>query len=187
VRRATTAVVVASLLGVVLPVFAQGGQSSQHDDGLILELFRTRSGTASDQQQTLTIRFANAGKVAVTIPEPMKFCADTMNGFVMVYKKVLSRSRSPETGHGCAAHRGPRKDILADAESWRRLGPGETYDIIVPLQSAVTLNPDARYELLAKYYPPHLSSTELGTLAANGIIVVQQTIESPPIIIEPQQ
>ena len=114
----------------------------------------------------------------------MKLCANTLNGFLMVYKKVLSRSQYPETGRGCTADGFGRRDVLADAKKWKTLAPGDVYDITVPLLTAVSLNPDARYELRAKYYPPHLTTKELSTLDAHGISVVQQTAESQPIIVE---
>ena len=188
-RARASVVILAALVGICLPLVAQDATAAQErsTSGLRLELLRTHSGSASIERDDLTIRFFNAGAVTITMPEPMVLCADTLGGFVMVYRRVLSRSRYPETGRGCVADRMARLDVVTGPKTWRKLAPREVYSITVPLKRAVTLNPDGRYEIRAKYYPPPFTPTELSTLAAQGIVVVQHTIESPPLIMEPQE
>jgi hypothetical protein len=73
-----------------------------------------------------------------------------------------------------------RTDVLAEAKKWKTLAPKDVYEFTVS-RGMLLLNADGRYELTAKYYPPYLTSAELRLLAANGITVVQETVESPPL------
>jgi hypothetical protein len=130
---------------------------------------------------------SNEGKRSVSFPEPVRFCGSP-DGFVMVYTRILSPFVEDGMGKGCAYDRaGPRTDVLAEAKKWIKLLPKDVYQFTVPLHGASPfLNAGGRYELTAKYYPPSLTSAERELLAANGVTVVQEPIESPPLIVEPR-
>lgn len=138
-------------------------------------------------EETLTIRLSNEGETTLSFPAPGELCGDSLNGFVMVYIRILSPSQNEQLGRSCMIDRLERTDILAEAKKWKTLAPTDVYEFTVPLRSALLLNVDARYELTAKYYPPQLTSAELRLLTANRIKVVEKSVESPPIIVEPQQ
>jgi hypothetical protein len=169
------------------PALAQGDPPSPRTamNRVRLMLIRGIHADATGSEEILTIRLSNEGKTTLSFPEPGHLCGDSLNGFVMVYKRILSPSRHDEVGSGCIVDRVARTDILVETKKWKTLAPGGVYEITVPLRSML-LNADRRYELTAKYYPPHVTSGELSVLAANGITLPRQTIESSPIIVQPQ-
>lgn len=140
-----------------------------------------------EPQPILTLRLSNQGKTTLSFPQPGQLCADSMNGFVMVYKQILPPLHNDEIGSGCVIDRVARADVLSETKKWKTLAPGDVYEFSVPMDGMLLLNADARYQLMARYHPPHLTSSELSLLAANGIAVLQETIESPPIIVGPQK
>ena len=185
-KRETNLVLVAALTITCGFSSVQGDPPSTHpsNSSIHLVLFLgTREG-ASRKEETLTIRMSNEGEATVSFPQPGQLCGDSLDGFVMVYKKVLSRSVHDEIGRGCVIDRVARTDVLAEAKKWKTLAPKDVYEFTVSLGGALLLNTDERYELTAKYYPPHLTSAELDLLTANGITVVKETIESLPLIVE---
>jgi hypothetical protein len=112
-------------------------------------------------EEILTIRLSNEGRTTVSFPQPAQLCGNSLEGFVMVYKKLLSPSVHQEIGRGCIVDRIGRTDVLAEAKEWKTLAPKDVYKFTVSLRGALLLSADGRYELTAKYYPPYLTSTEL--------------------------
>jgi hypothetical protein len=169
------------LLSSILPVIAQEGPtSSTNTSEILLQLSLSRVG----EEERLTIRFINLGQGPISMPKPTEFCGDSLDGFVMVYRKVLRPGEDDDSGTGCTYDRVAREDILAEAAKWVTIAHGAPHDITVPLLKAVSLSPGGKYEIYARYYPPHLKDVELSTLVANGIYPVQVIVNSAPIILE---
>jgi hypothetical protein len=187
-KRATNLVLFAALTITCALSMAQGGHPSPRpaNNSIRLVLISGTRDGALGREEILTIRFLNEGKTSVSFPQPGQLCANSLDGFVMVYKKILSRSVHDEMGRGCVSDRVARTDVLAEAKKWKTLAPKDVYEFTVSLRGALLLNADGRYELTAKYFPPYLTRAELSLLAENGITVVQERAESPPLIVEPR-
>ena len=188
-KRAANLVLVAALTITCALSVAQVNppSTSPVSNSVRLVLILGNREGASGPEEILTIRLSNEGKTSVSFPEPVRFCGSP-DGFVMVYTRILSHSVHDGLGKGCAYDRaGPRTDVLAEAKNWKKLAPKDVYEFTVSLRGdPLLLNTDGRYELRAKYYPPYLGSAELKLLAANGVTVVQEPVESPPLIVEPR-
>jgi hypothetical protein len=187
-KRATDLVLVAALTITCALSNAQDDSPSTRpaNNSIHLVLILGNREGALATEETLTIRMSNEGNASVSFPEPGQLCGDSLDGFVMVYKKILSRSANVQLGRGCVVDKVARTDVLAEAKKCKTLAPKEVYEFTVSLRGALLLNANGRYELTAKYYPPHLTSAELSLLTANGITVVQETLESLPLLVEPR-
>jgi hypothetical protein len=54
-----------------------------------------------------------------------------VNGFVMVYNKILSPSQHDEASSACFVDRVARTDVLAETKKWKTLAPGAVYEFTV--------------------------------------------------------
>jgi len=114
------------------------------------------------------------------LPKPLINCG-CIDGYVMVSQKLLSRSKKPELGTGCAADRLSRADVVAEAQKeWLRLHPSESYDL--PLEPWF-ISRRAKYELRAEYFPARFGPQELKALSENEINIVQTRSVSDALIV----
>jgi hypothetical protein len=123
-KRPTNLILLAALTITSVISMAQGDQSSLRPaNNIHLVLISGNRIGASGPEEILTIRLSNEGKTSVSFPQPSQLCGNSLDGFVMVYKRILSPSVHDEIGRGCVMDGVGRTDVLAEAKKWKTLAP----------------------------------------------------------------